>query len=68
MLTCKRHTIKPETVKHGTTEHGTLEHPGTSGRTTEHYPEHQQNTPEQQNHAKRRAIVELLRENLKLII
>ena len=55
-------------MKHGTTEHGTLEHPGTSGRTTEHYPEHQQNTPEQQNHAKRRAIVELLRENLKLII
>ena len=39
------HTIKPGTPEYGTTEHGP---PRNSGGTTEHYPEHQQNTPEYQ--------------------
>ena len=42
--------------------------PRNSGGTTEHYPEHQCNTPEQRNLTKRRAIAVFLRENLKLKI
>ena len=39
---------------------------GNSWGTTEHYPQHKQNTPEQRNHTKQRTIAVLLRENLKL--
>ena len=42
--------------------------PQNSGGTTEHCPEHQRNTPEQRNHAKRRTIVVFLTENLKIKI
>ena len=54
----QRHNIKPEILKHGT--------PRNSGGTTENYSEYQWNTPEQRKHSKRKTIVVLLRENLKL--
>ena len=60
--TFKGNIIKPGTPEHGTTEHGTPD----SGGTTEHYSEHQGNTPKQRNHTKRRTIVVFLRGNLKL--
>ena len=53
------------TRNNGTRGTGT---PQNSAGTTEHYPENQQNTPEQQNHTKRGTIAVLLRENLKVFI
>ena len=62
-------TIKPGTPEHGTpAEQRNSGTPRNSGGTTEHYPEHQRNTPVQRNHTKRRTIVGFLRENLKLKI
>ena len=51
-----------ENQEHRNTEQRNTEYrrnsgtPRNSGGTTEHYPEHQQNTPEQRNHTKPRTI------------
>ena len=48
----KQHTRKPGTPEHRTTEYGTLaeqQNTPESGRTTKHYPEHQNETIPERN-------------------
>ena len=77
------HTIKPGTPENQNTEHRRNSRtPRNSGGTTEHYPEHQQNTPDYQrntnitplehsgitNHIIQRTVEVFLRGNLNLKI